>query len=635
MVLGMCVDPFSYRGCYSASALQSRLISMGSYMYQSATYCQERCSGQAFAALLGGNECFCGDSMSILDGLYPTSGEECNIDCAGWPFVKCGGTAAMDVYVNNDFHGNDDDNNNSNNNNNNGDDGAAVQYTSISTRSLLQESMFEQHTESSETTTHPVDTKNGDDDTDNRRPIIEIITTTPHLPPLTVTEEKTKVLTPDTSVRTVFVTLTPSPTTYAVTETTVEITPIVIPIVSSVGYTRTVFTSLLYTISNRVPTTIVMTSTVIFQQQPTTSYIYSTLTRNEEFTKYSILTVDGTTLTKLVTSTYTHAVRIAATSSSLSIGTGRNSTVTLGGSSSSSSSSSSSTSISSSTSTRSPTTFVNSTRSVIAMVTTAGRGFSVTSIASDTVVSRENNGSFSGSSSSSFSSFSTSSISNTSSTGGAGEFNPYNRSTSGSHGLSGGAIAGIVIGCVFGTVLVLSLLLFLFLLRKRMYSRRMQRLNLGNEETKYYQPYSFGINDSTQPPMVPFSMLTPRGSRSLSPHAASNHSNYSRGLHMHNPLLAMSTGGEHLNRVGSNGVADISKNTSAGSGNNATFADVVRANLLPPSFYHGENLTSVTSFPDMGMENRLHIVNPDNPNDALSSDGNKEDDIDIDSNSSI
>ena len=608
MVLGMCADNFSYRGCYSASALQSRLISMGTYMYQSVTYCQERCSGHAIAALLGGNECFCGDSLSILDGVYPTGGEECSVDCAGWPFVKCGGTAAMDVYVNDDFHASDDDNRN-NNNNNNGDDGAAAQYAGIITRSLLQESMFEQHTDTSEPITHPDDTNNDD----NHHPAVEPTTTAPRLPPLTVTEEKTMVLTPETSVRTVFVTLTPSPVTYAVTETTVEITPIVIPIVSSVGFTRTVFTSLLYTISNRVPTTIVMTSTVVFQQQPITSYIYSTLTRNEELTKYSILIADGTTMTKLVTSTYTYPVSATTASLSLSMETSRGGTVTFGSTTDSNSTSSS---------TRYPVAFVNTTRSGIAMVTTAGRGFSITSLASSTIVSKESNGTFS-----------------STSNGSTGEFSPYNRSTSGSHGLSGGAIAGIVIGCVFGTVLVLSLLLFLFLLKKRVYSRRMQRLNLGNEETKYYQPYSFGINDSTQPPMVPFSMLTPRGSRSLSPRAASNHSNFSRGLHMHNPLIAMSTGGEHLNRAGSNGVAggvaDISKNTSAGSGNNATFADVVRANLLPSSFYHGENLTSVTSFPDMGMENRLHIVNPDNPNDALSSDGNKEDDIDIDSNSSI
>ncbi|KAJ6031586.1 hypothetical protein N7540_002318 [Penicillium herquei] len=80
-------------GCYSKVA---GLTDLEQYTFQSHGWCIEKCigDGYAIAALTDGATCGCSNtapasSAKIAEG-------NCNVDCAGWPEDKCGGT---DVYT--------------------------------------------------------------------------------------------------------------------------------------------------------------------------------------------------------------------------------------------------------------------------------------------------------------------------------------------------------------------------------------------------------------------------------------------------------------------------------------------------------------------------------------------------------
>ena len=93
---------YSLKGCYAASDIQALDVSSrGKYIYQSPSYCQKQCAGSEFYALFNGGDCYCGDDISQLLSLSPVSGaESCNVKCFGWPGDTCGGSNAMNVYVN-------------------------------------------------------------------------------------------------------------------------------------------------------------------------------------------------------------------------------------------------------------------------------------------------------------------------------------------------------------------------------------------------------------------------------------------------------------------------------------------------------------------------------------------------------
>lgn len=94
------VDQFNYRGCYSFDDVSSYLTENDYYQYQSVSYCEEQCGSSAVAALFDGGTCYCGDSTSFLNGLSVVSDSECSTACTGWPYQNCGGSSAMNVYVN-------------------------------------------------------------------------------------------------------------------------------------------------------------------------------------------------------------------------------------------------------------------------------------------------------------------------------------------------------------------------------------------------------------------------------------------------------------------------------------------------------------------------------------------------------
>lgn len=93
---------FNYQGCYKSSDVSSSLDEIGYYQFQSVNHCQESCGSSAVAAIFEGSTCYCSDSASFLDSLTSLSESECDINCNGWPYQKCGGSAAMNLYINTD-----------------------------------------------------------------------------------------------------------------------------------------------------------------------------------------------------------------------------------------------------------------------------------------------------------------------------------------------------------------------------------------------------------------------------------------------------------------------------------------------------------------------------------------------------
>ncbi|PTN35071.1 Wsc2p [Saccharomyces cerevisiae] len=95
-------DQFTYKACYSASDIRKLgLTYKGVYEYQSVSYCQNECPGQAVVALFNGTGCYCGGSVAQLQSLTQVDSSKCDVSCAGWPYQNCGGSSAMNVYINN------------------------------------------------------------------------------------------------------------------------------------------------------------------------------------------------------------------------------------------------------------------------------------------------------------------------------------------------------------------------------------------------------------------------------------------------------------------------------------------------------------------------------------------------------
>ncbi|CAI4049347.1 Wsc2p SKDI_14G0510 [Saccharomyces kudriavzevii IFO 1802] len=101
-IRAVLADQFTYKACYSASDIRKLgLTYKGVYEYQSVSYCENECSGQAVVALFDGTGCYCGGSVSQVQSLTQLDASKCDVNCAGWPYQKCGGSSAMNVYINN------------------------------------------------------------------------------------------------------------------------------------------------------------------------------------------------------------------------------------------------------------------------------------------------------------------------------------------------------------------------------------------------------------------------------------------------------------------------------------------------------------------------------------------------------
>lgn len=82
-------------GCYNnPGSLEPQVT----YPYESPGYCQQLCwkSGHPIAALTGGNQCYCGTETP--DSSYQVDEGSCNLACAGYAMVNCGGRKAWSIY---------------------------------------------------------------------------------------------------------------------------------------------------------------------------------------------------------------------------------------------------------------------------------------------------------------------------------------------------------------------------------------------------------------------------------------------------------------------------------------------------------------------------------------------------------
>ncbi|KAL2866642.1 WSC domain-containing protein [Aspergillus lucknowensis] len=86
----------TYIGCFSSS---SPLKDQGTWKYQSNGYCMNLCYGKGYSVfgLHNGDDCLCGDKLPVKSDMG--SDDDCDMACAAWPTVMCGGSKAYSVYL--------------------------------------------------------------------------------------------------------------------------------------------------------------------------------------------------------------------------------------------------------------------------------------------------------------------------------------------------------------------------------------------------------------------------------------------------------------------------------------------------------------------------------------------------------
>ncbi|KAG7899481.1 hypothetical protein KL935_003791 [Ogataea polymorpha] len=141
-VITQVLADFTYLGCYSSDAI-SGLTKKDSYTWQSSSHCTEQCSGHAVAALINGQDCYCGDDV-------PSDNPDgsCTTSCTGYPMEKCGGSDSYSVYVD-ESEENDDDSSSAQSSHSSTDD--ATSTSSTSTTSSSSSSLSSSSTSSSST----------------------------------------------------------------------------------------------------------------------------------------------------------------------------------------------------------------------------------------------------------------------------------------------------------------------------------------------------------------------------------------------------------------------------------------------------------------------------------------------------
>lgn len=104
-LFSLVIADYNYSGCYNQDVIQALgLTSEGWYMYQSVSYCQLQCDDSDIVALLNGGDCYCGKSVELINSILSASSAsdnaDCDVPCNGWPYQSCGGTSAIDLYIN-------------------------------------------------------------------------------------------------------------------------------------------------------------------------------------------------------------------------------------------------------------------------------------------------------------------------------------------------------------------------------------------------------------------------------------------------------------------------------------------------------------------------------------------------------
>ncbi|KAK6200327.1 uncharacterized protein RJT21DRAFT_114746 [Scheffersomyces amazonensis] len=83
-------------GCFSS--LPSSAKSVGSYTYQTQSYCAGQCQGYAYVAVKNGIDCYC---LNSLPSSNSVSSSQCSVPCAGYGSATCGGVNSFEVFAGN------------------------------------------------------------------------------------------------------------------------------------------------------------------------------------------------------------------------------------------------------------------------------------------------------------------------------------------------------------------------------------------------------------------------------------------------------------------------------------------------------------------------------------------------------
>lgn len=194
-------------------------------------------------------------------------------------------------------------------------------------------------------------------------------------------------------------------------------------------------------------------------------------------------------------------------------------------------------------------------------------------------------------------------VSNPTSTASSGgsSHSPASVSKNKKSGLSGGAIAGVVVGVVVGVAVIAAIVAFL------LWKRHKSNQEPDLEETKQYQPYSFGDADAN-PVILPPSRSTSNWRKPSKTDLVSDANSSAYGV---------PTGGVSANN-------SISRNSNKNSNVFAPDDNPVQLQNHPstvfeepPSIYQGNQRFSTGSLPDMMQDRQLRVVNPDDSRSRL------------------
>lgn len=200
------------------------------------------------------------------------------------------------------------------------------------------------------------------------------------------------------------------------------------------------------------------------------------------------------------------------------------------------------------------------------------------------------------------------------SSGDANSLSAVGKGSKGKSGLSGGAIAGIVIGVIAGVAILAMLLVFL------LWRRHKSNQEPDLEETKQYQPYSFGDADAN-PIILPPSRSTSNWRKPSRTDLGSNENN---SVAVPNGALGANNSISRSSNKSNNMFASDDQNAIALQSHPSTVFEE------PPSLYGGNQRFSTGSLPDMMQERQLRVVNPDDSRSRLDEITNEDRDLDYD-----
>ncbi|AQZ09356.1 WSC2 (YNL283C) and WSC3 (YOL105C) [Zygosaccharomyces parabailii] len=560
---------YVHKGCFEASGLN--LKSLGQYTWQSVSYCEQHCDGSAIVALKNGGECLCGDSVDMLSSAKSGT---CDVKCFGWPYATCGGKDSVDVYVDSSY--------------------SSISHSHAS-GSSSHVTLTSTTTSSQESSGSTLSSKGS-----------------------SVSSSSAESSSSSSFVPSSSVTGTSSSSSSGETVSS-----------SALSSSSTVSSSVTSSSSTAASSSPIPSSSVI----SSSSYASSSAATTSSSISSQSSSVQPSSSLSQSSSAIPSSSTSSSQSSSLMPSSGSSSGQSSGTVSSSSSTQTSSTMSSSSTEQESSSSFsfnsMSSTSSTVpSQTSTYDSSFAVSYYSSTPTTSQAaaaavvaSNPATTTSDSSSVSlttsiGYITKVIPTYVTTGDKGRektiyvtttsvqvsslaavSNAYGKSANkkGS-GMSGGAIAGVVVGVVVGVILIIACVLF-FLWR-----RHLSHQEPDIEETKHYQPYSFGDADANPMAYPP----------------SRNTSNWRKGSTTRSSSYGtVPTGFLSASNSGKGSLSSLLHSEDAGN-------NYSRQNLPstvfeePPSIYNGNQRFSTGSLPDMMQERSLRVANPDDEANRLS-----------------